>query len=138
MRMGMLALLCVAPLSVSAQDPVAEAPAPIQEDATTLETIRVTAPRLQISDIYVSKEIIFTESTVFDRAWREPVNLKKIGDEGGVVPLLVNYAAKKVAQGARKLPGWKGPDQAAVARPPPLDEAQMQRALRLREQMPTP
>ena len=43
----------------------------------------------------------------------------------------VDLAAQQVQKGARKIPGWKEPVQAAVARPPPLDDEQQARALRL-------
>lgn len=121
------ALLCMAALPASSQQPAQ------RNDAPTLDTVRVTAPRLRMEDLYRSKPIQRTPPTVFDRAWREPVNLKKIGDEGGVVPILVRYASKQVTAAARKIPGWKGPDQPAIARPPPLDDTQMRRALRLQE-----
>ena len=74
-----------------------------------------------------------TAPTVFDRAWREPVNLKKIGDEGGVVPILVRHASRQVTRAARSLPGWRGPDQPARARAAPLDEAQLLRAAQAHE-----
>ena len=132
-----LVLSCMVCLQALAQDVRGDAPeAPAENDTTTLDTIRVTAPRMEMKDLYRSREPESTRPTVFDRAWREPLNLKKIGDEGGVVPLLVNYAARKVAEGARRIPGWKGPDQPAVARPPPLDDAQMSRAAQLQEAIP--
>lgn len=113
----------------------AEAGAPDADGrtATTMEAIRVTAPRPRVEDLYRSRPPPRTPPTVFDRAWREPVNLKKIGDNGGVLPLLIDYVAGKIARGARKTPGWSGPVQAAAARPPPLDEAQAARALRLQQ-----
>lgn len=96
--------------------------------AQDLAPVRVTARRLRMEDVYRSKPPPRTAPTVFDRAWREPVNLKTIGDEGGVVPILVRYASRLVTRAARSLPGWKGPDQPARARPAPLDDAHMQRA----------
>ena len=130
MRAMAMALLCVAALPALAQDPAADDAT--QENATQeLDTIRVTAPRLRMEDIYRSRPVARTAPTVFDKSWREPVNLKKIGDEGGVVPILVRYASQQVTRAARKIPGWKGPDQPAIARPSPLDDAQAQRALRL-------
>lgn len=91
----------------------------------------MTAPRQRMDDIYRSKPPVRTPPTVFDKAWREPVNLKKIGDEGGVVPIIVRYAAGQVTRAARSLPGWKKPEQPARARAAPLDAAQIERAQRL-------
>lgn len=133
----LVALLCLAPLcAIAPSSPAQDAAAGTSargDDATTLEPVRVVAPRMD--DLYRSRPPERTPPTVFDRAWREPVNLKKIGDQGGVIPLLVNYAARKLAEGARKLPGWKGPDQPAIARPPPLDERQMDRAQQLQQEL---
>jgi hypothetical protein len=113
---------------------VAAASPPSQESATTtLDTVRVVAPRPGEAGLYRSKAPERTPPTVFENAWREPINLQKIGDEGGVVPLLSRYAAKKLAQGARRIPGWKPPVQAAVARAAPLEAAQLDRALRMPE-----
>ena len=72
----------------------------------------------------------------FDRAYREPLSLEQIGQNGGVIPLLVGYIAEKVAKGASRIPGWKDREQPAIARPPPLTEEQMERALRLQESAP--
>lgn len=124
-RLTAAMLLCLAVQPATAQQPVQD------DDTTTLEAIRVTAPPQTMEDIYRSKPVERTAPTVFDKDWREPVNLKKIGDEGGVVPILVRFASKQITKGARKIPGWKPPVEAAVARPPPLDEAQVQRAMQL-------
>ncbi len=137
MRLSVLRLLCMALLcaiapSSPAQEATAIAPAR-NDDATTLDPVRVVAPRME--DLYRSRPPERTPPTVFDKAWREPVNLEKIGNQGGVIPLLVNFAARKVAEGARKLPGWKGPDQPAIARPPPLDADQADRALQLQQDL---
>ncbi len=121
-------LLCAAAQAATAQEPVDAA-----DTAKTLEPVRVTAPRLRMEEIYRSKPPPDTAPTVFDKAWREPINLKKIGDEGGVVPILVRYASQQVTKAARRIPGWKGPDQPAVARAAPLNEAQVQRALQLQQ-----
>lgn len=119
-------------LAAAAQPAVGQVPA---QDANVqdLAPVQVTAPRLRMDDIYRSKPPPRTAPTVFDRAWREPVNLKKIGDEGGVVPILVRHASRQVTRAARSLPGWKGPDQPARARAAPLDEAQLLRAVQAHE-----
>ena len=99
--------------------------------AQDLAPVRVTARRPRMEDVYRSTPPPRNDATVFDRAWREPVNLKKIGDEGGVVPILVRHAARLATRAARSIPGWKGPDQPAQARNAPLDDAQMRRAAEL-------
>ena len=101
------------------------------DDTTTMETIRVTAPRLEVLQLDRPEDPFAARPTVFERAWQEPRSLERVGMEGGVVPLLVGYAAGKIAAGARRIPGWKRPIQAAMALPPPLDDGQMRRALQL-------
>lgn len=120
-------------LLAAAQPAAAQAP---DEHPQELAPVLVTAPRLRMDNIYVSKPPPRTTPTVFDRAWREPINLKKIGDEGGVVPILVRIAATQVTRAARSLPGWKGPDQPATARPAPLDDAHLRRAAALQDASP--
>lgn len=135
-RAGCFALVwAVAPLA-AAQAPGQAAAALPQDDTTTIDTIRVTAPRLETVDLYGFRNPVQAEPSRFDRHWKEPFKLRKIGMEGGFVPLLSRYAAEKIAAGARKIPGWKGPVQPAIARPPPLTGAQMERAAELQDASP--
>jgi hypothetical protein len=59
--------------------------------------------------------------------------MEQLGKNGGIVPVLAGLAAKGIQAGARKIPGWKEPMQAVIARPPPLDEEQAARARRLHD-----
>ena len=135
--MGMLALLCVASAATPAQQRDTAAPssghAPGGEAATTLDTVRVTAPRPEILDLYRFRNPIAPQPTIFDHDMHPPPSLEEIGENGGVIPLLVGYLAQKITIGARKIPGWKDYEQPAIARPPPLTEEQMLRAIRLQE-----
>lgn len=131
MRRALPIVLWVAAFGAQSQD--ASDAAVANEDATTLDPVRVTAPRLEAPRMHDPAE---TGPTVFNRYWHEPFSLKRLGDEGGVVPLLSRYMARKMTQGARRLPGWKLPIQPAVARPPPLDDRQLERALLLQERPP--
>lgn len=128
MRRALPIALWVAAFGAQSQD-ISDA-AVASEDATTLGPVRVTAPR---SEALRMRDPAETGPTVFNRYWHEPFSLKRLGDEGGVVPLLSRYMAQKMTQGARKLPGWKQPIQSAIARPPPLDDRQLERALLLHE-----
>lgn len=100
--------------------------------AATLDTVRVTAPRLHAFDPDKLRNRSEDPQTIFSKDWREPINLRQIGMHGGIVPLAVRQVARGLQAGARKIPGWKGPAQPATARPPPdLDDGQLQRARRL-------
>jgi hypothetical protein len=129
-------LLLVASPAASAQESHNENSVPANEHATTLDTVRVTAPRPEALDLDRFKNPIDPKPSRFDRAYREPLSLEQIGQNGGVIPLLVGYIAEKVAKGASRIPGWKDREQPAIARPPPLTEEQMERALRLQESAP--
>ena len=114
---------------VHAQDTQVSQEGIAKADVTELESVRVIGRRQQ--SLYRSKPVERTPPTVFERDWREPINLQKIGMEGGLVPLLVRYASQQATKAARAIPGWKTPVQPAIARPPPLDETQMRRAAEL-------
>lgn len=131
-----LALPLVFSLKAMAQDSGKEAIVPADGNATTLDTIRVTAPRPEFLDLDRFKNPIDPKPSRFDRAYREPPSLEQVGQNGGVIPLLVGYVAQKVAKGASRIPGWKDREQPAIARPPPLTEEQMKRAARLQESAP--
>jgi hypothetical protein len=93
----------------------------------------VTAPPPETVHLYKLRNPVEVQPTVFDHSWNETPSLEQVGMNGGVVPIIAGYAALKVRNGARRIPGWKKPEQPAVARPPPLTEAQAERASRLQE-----
>lgn len=129
---GTFALLLCAAFAANSQEMQADAEVASAPDVTELDAVEVTARRPQ--DLYRSKPVERTPPTVFERDWREPVNLRQIGMEGGVVPLLMRYLAKEAPKAAEKyIPGWRPQIQPAIARPPPLDEAQLQRAADLQD-----
>ena len=128
MRPSWVATLALLATPVLAQDP---ATATADPQATTLETMIVRPEPEEVVDLYRFRNPVDVEAGTFDRSWKEPASLEQLGKNGGIVPVLVGLAAQQVQKGARKIPGWKEPVQAAVARPPPLDDEQQARALRL-------
>ena len=52
---------------------------------------------------------------------------------GGIVQIGINKGLELAAKGIRSLPAWQNQVVGARARPPPLDEAQLARAMRLLE-----
>ncbi len=133
MRILLFALLSGLAPGAVAQQADNEETAPVEDGTTTLETILVTAPPPETVDLYKFRNPVDAQPTAFDRNWHETPSLEQVGMNGGVVPIIAGYAALKVRNGARKIPGWKKPEQPAVARPPPLTEAQAERASRLHE-----
>ena len=134
MRNFLLALLCLAAPSAWAQETKPEAQK-AERDATTLDTLRVTAPRPEVLDLDRFRNPIAPQPTVFDRSMRPPPSLEEIGMNGGVIPLLLDYVTQKLTTGAGKTPGGKH-SQPVIARPPPLTGAQMDRAARLQADPP--
>lgn len=128
MRLPLMAALWLAASRAMAQDAVA---ASDDADATTLDTLIVRPEPEEVVDLYRFENPVDVEPTVFERSWKEPTSLEQLGKNGGIVPVLAGLAAKGVQAGARKIPGWKEPRQEVIARPPPLDEEQAARALRL-------
>ncbi len=133
MRVFLFVFLSLVMASALAQDDKSEEPAPADDGTATLDAVLVTAPPPEIIDLYKFRNPVDAPTTAFGGGWREKPSLEEIGTNGGVVPIIVGYATLKVRNGARKIPGWKTPEQPAVARPPPLTEAQVERASRLHD-----
>nr|WP_298122860.1 hypothetical protein [uncultured Pseudoxanthomonas sp.] len=127
MRSALMATLWLVSAPAMAQD-VATTTDPA---ATTLDTLTVRPDPEEVVDLYRFENPVDVAPTVFSRRWKEPTSLEQLGKNGGIVPVLVGLAAQQVQKGARKIPGWKEPEQPATARPPPLDDQQAARALRL-------
>lgn len=125
----------MATLWLAAAPAMAQDPAPATDDgrATTLDTLVVRPEPEEVIDLYRFENPVDVEPTAFERRWKEPPSLEQLGKNGGIVPVLAGLAAKGIQTGARKIPGWKEPVQTVIARPPPLDEEQQARALRLQD-----
>lgn len=125
----------MATLWLVAAPAIAQDPATATDDAqaTTLDTLIVRPEPEEVLDLYRFENPVEVAPTAFERRWKEPPSLEQLGKNGGIVPVLAGLAAKGIQTGARKIPGWKEPRQAVIARPPPLDEEQQARALRLHE-----
>ncbi|MFT3761028.1 MAG: hypothetical protein QM761_00145 [Pseudoxanthomonas sp.] len=127
-RGACLTLLWIAAAPARPQDAGADAPSEARDDATTLETIRVTAPPPETLDLYKFRNPIEVQGSAFDKHYHEPPTPEDISLNGGYILLGLNYGLMKAVQQTRRLPGYKDQIQSATARPPPLDEAQMTRA----------
>lgn len=95
-----------------------------------LPAVRVIGRR---EDPFAFRNPVQAEGTVFERAWDEPPSLEEIGMRGGLVQMAIAKGLEMAAEGVRRLPGWQHQIVDATARPPPLDEAQLARAARLRD-----
>lgn len=142
-RVLLAALLCVAPMIVHSQDaadkPITAAAAETgsdddrEEDIREFDAIRVTAPRPVRADPFAFENPIHIQGSAFDKYYREPPTPEDISLGGGYLLYGINYGLMKAAQQVTKLPGWKHQIRHATARPPPLDDAETARAVRLSE-----
>lgn len=143
-----LLVLCMQAPTVLARDPGSAAADPEQPEdtgvarpdhpqprpaATEFETIRVIGKRPEWVDPFAYRPKFDPDDNMFARRWNEPPSVEEVSLNGGYILLGINYGLMKAAQSVMRLPGWQNQIQPAVARPPPLDEAQAERAARLRE-----
>lgn len=103
------------------------------EEVVNLDTVRVTAPKLETLDLYRFRNPIDAKATRFERGYRGEYSLEQLGKDGGLITVVPAYLLGKVAEGVQKLPGYKHQIQPATARPPPLTEAQARRVVQASE-----
>lgn len=94
----------------------------------TLEEVRALPPEPEVLDLYRFRNPVQLEPNPFDRAWHPPPTVEEVSLNGGYIFLGINYALYQAGKGLHRLGGGPDPIQAAIARPPPLDAAQLRRA----------
>jgi hypothetical protein len=109
------------------RDPPVDPPDPPRE----LERVRVVAPKYE--DPFAFRNPIRIQGSAFDKYYRAPPTPEQVSLGGGYIQYGITYGLLKAAEQVTRLPGWKHQIQDATARPPPLDEAEMSRAMRLRD-----
>ena len=111
--------------------PAAGTPPP-QQGIQTLEEVRALPPdEGEPLDLYRFKNPVSAQPNRFDKDWRPPPSPEQVSQGGGYLAMGIYYVAGKVAKGLHTLTGAPDQVQAAVARPPPLSEAQLRRAAEL-------
>lgn len=122
------------PMLASAQSQAPQpAPAAADTPTTELDTIRVIERRPEWIDPFRYRSDFNPDDNRFHRQWNESPTVEDVSMRGGYILLGINYGLLKVAEQVTRLPGWKHQIQPATARPPPLDEAQLERAIRLQD-----
>ena len=123
-------LACSRPASAQAADaPPAQDDRP-QDGAETLDTLHVTAQRPPTAQQQLRGHL--------RRNWHSPRSAEQFGLDGGVPAWLGQQIVRGATAAARSLPGWKREVQPAIARPPPLDDEQMDRSQALQRASPSP
>ncbi|MCC4596532.1 hypothetical protein NRY95_22115 [Xanthomonas campestris pv. phormiicola] len=130
-RFVVAAALLGAVVQVHAQqaDP---APAASDRNIQTLDEVRALPPDVeQPLDLYRFKNPVSAQPNRFDKDWRPPPSVEQVSQGGGYLALGIYYVAGKAARGLHTLTGAPDQVQPAIARPPPLDDAQLRRAAEL-------
>ncbi|UKE47322.1 hypothetical protein [Xanthomonas cerealis] len=116
----------------AAPDPAAAAASPPPQDIQTLDEVRALPPdEEQPLDLYRFKNPVSAQPSRFDKDWRPPPSVEQVSQGGGYLALGVYYVAGEVAKGLHTLTGAPDQIQSAIARPPPLSDAQIRRAAEL-------
>ncbi len=132
-RVTWLLACCALAAQAHAQDPADAAGA--APPATELAPLKVIGRR---PDPFAFRNPVEADTTIFDRDWDEPPSIEEIGMRGGIVQIGINKGLELAARGIRKLPGWQNQVIGAQARPPPLEQAQLDRALRVQGRIALP
>lgn len=148
-RLPLVLLLCALAGGSPAQDGGASEADPQSEaqigagaedelPVTEFDTIRVVERRPEWVDPFAFRPRFDPDDNRFQRSWNEPPSVEDVSLGGGYIMRGINRGLEKTFQAVTRLPGWQNQIQPATARPPPLDEAQMERAARLRQDGDTP
>lgn len=127
-------LLALAGGVAPTQEPGYRPPASALDESkiTTLDEVRALPPELEIVDLERPNPVRL-EPNPFDRHWNPPPTVEEVSLQGGYIFLGINYGLYMAGNGLHRLSG--GPDQVrpAVARPTPLSDQQLRRAVQHHE-----
>jgi hypothetical protein len=114
------ALACSRPVSAQTAQTQTPREDPPKEAVETLDALHVTAQRPPTAQQRLHGHL--------QRSWHPPRSAEQFGLDGGVPAWLGQQLLRGMTATARTLPGWKRQTQPAIARPPPLDDEQMDRS----------
>lgn len=98
----------------------------------TLERVEALPPEQETLDLYRFDNPVVVEPNPFAEIYKPEPSLEEIAMEhGGLIQYGINLGLAKSWRGIKKVTGMRAQTQAATARPPPLDEEQLQRAAKL-------
>lgn len=100
-------------------------------DVPTLDRVQALRPDEEL-DLYRFENPIVIEPNGFAEAYDPGPTPEQVALlHGGYINYGINLGLKKSWNGIKKATGMRAETQAAIARPPPLDDAQMRRAATL-------
>lgn len=98
----------------------------------TLEEVHALPPdEEEALDLYRFKNPIEVAPNTFGNRWHPPPSPEEISQSGGYLLYGVSKLVGLATQGIKGIPGVRGQIQPAIARPPPLNLEQMDRAARI-------
>jgi hypothetical protein len=132
--------LAAIPPVQDARDTVMPHPALGPGDAvTTLDHVKALPPdEGEPLDLYRFRNPREVAPNTFDKSWSPPPSPKEISENGGYLVYGFAKLVGALAKNLQGIPGIRGQVQSAVARPPPLDLEQMDRAARITAATPSP
>lgn len=96
----------------------------------TLERVQALLPDEEILDLHRFENPVTVEPNAFDKVYDPGITPEEMAlQHGGYINYGLNLGLYKSWQGIKKVTGMRAETQSAIARPPPLSEAQMRRAV---------
>lgn len=110
--------------------PAGEVPAGQAPLVTTLDTVQALRPEEEVLDLYTFKNPVTVDPNRFDKAYDPGITPEQMALQyGGYVNYGINMGLLQTWKGIKKITRMRPYEQPAIARPPPLDQAQMRRAV---------
>jgi hypothetical protein len=115
------------------QAPPASNPLPA-DGVTTLDHVQALRPDDEVLDLDTFENPITVDPTRFDKAYDTGITPEEMALKyGGYVNYGINKGLWETWKGIKKVTGMRPYEQPAIARPPPLSEEQMRRAMKAYE-----
>jgi len=100
----------------------------------TLDKVQALRPDEDVLDLYSFENPITVDPNRFDQAYDPGITPEEMAlHYGGYVNYGINLGLLKTWQGIKKVTRMRPYEQPAIARPPPLSEAQLRRAVQASE-----
>lgn len=119
-----------------------ERPAPdpgvVPAHVQTLDRVQALRPEEEVLDLYRFENPVTVDPNRFDKAYDPGISPEQMALDpryGGYVLYGINQGLLQTWKGIKKVTGMRPYEQPAIARPPPLSEEQMRRAVE--QSMPT-
>lgn len=101
-------------------------------DVPTLDRVEALPPDEEVIDLYRFENPVVVPPNTFAKGYKPPPSLEEISlEHGGLVQYGINMGLAKSWKGIKKVTRMRPQTQAVTARPPPLDEEQLRRAVEL-------